>query len=373
VALSGTLDTMPLPDILQFLGLSRKTGVLHLECGTVRKALHFDLGVVSYCSSGSAKEYLGQHLLARTSLREPDLEHAFATQRATGKKLGQVLVELGLLEESEIESVLKHKVEDSIYELFTWKAGRFDFEDDATPTDEIPVRLDLQWQDLVMEGARRADEMARIREVIPGGHVRFNTHPENWPEGFPRTPGDKKLLDLVAEGLTVGEICPRFHSSDFDVLTRLRAMVEEKLVDVDAISLEEGRPLTRDETLRAATLLMQRGDLVEAYQVFREGATRFYEDSAFLAGLRSCETRLRKHFVMTTHDFTVVPQLAVSLEQLSTHPLSSKEAFVASRITGSWSVRSLIQLCPFDELDVLCILDSLRRQGLVDLRIPAGV
>ena len=50
----------------------------------------------------------------KNPITEAQLQHAFATQRATGRRLGEVLVELGMLTEAELLSVLRHKVEDSM-------------------------------------------------------------------------------------------------------------------------------------------------------------------------------------------------------------------------------------------------------------------
>ena len=371
MALSGSIETMPLPDILQFLGLGRKTGILRLESGTLRKEIVVEDGRAVFCSSGTPKEYLGQHLLARTALTEADLQRAFATQRATGRRLGEVLVESGHVTAAELEQILHNKVQDAMYEAFTWPSGRFEFEEGAR-ADDMPIRISLDWQDLVMEGARRSDEMGRIRALIPGPPVRFLSQWKSGPPGFPATPVDKKLLAFIDEGLSVGDMCARFHESDLDVLTRLKQLVEDGRIAVDPISLEEGRPLTRDDVTRRATELMERGDLVDAWETFREGARRFFDDNVLLAGLRTCETRLRRHYALTMSDLNAVPELRVTLDQLASHPLSSKQAYMVTRITGTWSVKSIVQLCPFEELEALTILSSLVRQGLVEIKAPAA-
>jgi hypothetical protein len=344
--------------------------VLQVEAGVQRKSLYVEDGRAVYCSSGNPKEYLGQHLLARTALTEADIERAFAAQRASGRKLGEILVEGGLISTAQLDAVLRHKIEDSMYELFTWTTGRFEFEAGVVPSAEMPVRLSIGWQDLVMEGARRSDEAERIRSVIPGPHVRFQARPKEWPPGFPSNPGDTKLIALIQEGLSVAEICPRFHSSDLDILTRLKAMVESGIIALDPVSIEDSRPLTRDEILRAATEFMQRGNLVEAWELLREAAAAYFDDNAIVAGMRSCELRLRKHFATTMSDFNAVPRLRLSLDQLAGHPLSSKQAYLVSRINGTWSVRSIMQICPFDETEVMCLIDSLVRQGLVEMKAP---
>lgn len=370
MALSGDIETMPLADVLQFLGLARKTGILRLELGRVRKQIYLEDGRAVFCSSGGAKEYIGQHLLARTSLTEQDLDRALALQRESGRKLGEIIVTTGLLTQADLDSVLRHKVEDSIYDVFTWSGGRFEFEEAALSDDDMPVRLSLGWQDIVMEGARRSDEMVGIRAVVAGPHVRLHARPERFPPDFPRTSGDKKIIDLVGEGLTAGDICAHFHASDFDVMSRLKVLVESGVLDVDAASLENGRPLTRRDVLRVGTERMERGDLVAAWETFRDGAEQFVGDEGILSGLATCEQRLRRMFAATMGDFSAIPVLRVTLEHLATQPLSSKQAFVATRITGDWSVRSIAQVCPFDEIEALCIIDSLVRQGLIELKIP---
>ena len=373
MSLTGNIETMPLPDVLQFLGLGRKSGVLRIESPTGRKQLYLEDGRAVYCSSGSAKEYLGQHLLARTHLTEADLERAFRLQKESGRRLGEVLVDHGFLTASQIDMVLRKKVEDCVYELFTWDVGRFVFEEGAPPEEDIPLRLSLDWQDLIMEGARRSDELAVIRDVIPGDHVRFRSVRDRFPAGFPRTGGDQRLIQLVEEGCSVGEICPRFHVSDFDILSRLAALVREGLLAVDEVSIEEGRLLGRDELLRCGTRFLEKGHLTEALEIFREGAKRFFEDAAMVEGLRACERRLHKHFLAQTANMLAVPVLRGGGEELLKAPLDAKQAFVATRINGSWTVKSIVQICPFDEMEVLCILDGLVRQGLIEMRIPAAV
>ena len=93
MSLTGNLETMPLPDILQFLGLGRKTGVLSIDSPIGKKLLVVEGGEAIFCSSNGPKEYLGAHLLARTPLKEADLERAFRLQRESGRRLGEVLVD----------------------------------------------------------------------------------------------------------------------------------------------------------------------------------------------------------------------------------------------------------------------------------------
>lgn len=358
---------MPLPDILQFIGMGEKTGTLRLTCAPARKELHFEGGVAVCCSSNNPKEYLGQHLLARTSLTEADLEAAFRAQRQSGQPLGRVLVEQGRLTEDELDRVLARKIEDAMYEAFTWSEGEFEFVEGELDPRAVPIRVPIDWQNLIMEGARRADEMGRIRQAIPGDGARFDVHPDRFPPGFPKSGGDKKLLHLAGRGLSAGDICARFHLSDFDVLSRLADLCQRGLISVDAESTAASSGPDRNETLELGSRLLSEARLLEALQLFQTGLERFPGDRSFETGLAKVKHELEHAF---SEPEGVVPELAASLDELTDAGLDSKQAFVISRVNGQWSLRSIAQICPFDELDVLATLHELCRRGLVRVERP---
>ena len=71
--LFGTLKTMSLPDLLQWLGASRKTGTLQVESNRVRKCIMFKDGQIYGCSSDDPPERLGHFLLSRGKITEDQL------------------------------------------------------------------------------------------------------------------------------------------------------------------------------------------------------------------------------------------------------------------------------------------------------------
>jgi hypothetical protein len=369
VSLTGNIQTMPLPDVLQFLGLGRKSGVLDVESGSHRKQVVFEDGLIVFCTAGSPKEYLGQHLLARTSLDEADVAEAFRVQAERGCPLGEVLVAMGKISTGEVETVLSRKIEDSLYDLFTWKSGHFIFDERPAPRELVPVRLALGWQDVVLEGARRADEMQRIAEVIPGQHVRLLVDRTKFSPGFPKSGGDKKLVELLEQGLSVGDVCPRFHASDFDILNRLSHLVRHGILAVDPASLTQARR-SPAQTVRDGLILAQAGHVGEALGLLRDGLRELPEDRTLAEALRAVEAKLRAEFTASGTDLDAVPRLARPVEELDGTRLTSKQGFVLSRINGTWNVRSIAQICPFDELEVLAILDGLVRERMVTLETP---
>jgi hypothetical protein len=62
--------------------------------------------------------------------------------------------------------------------------------------------------------------------------------------------------------------------------------------------------------------------------------------------------------------------LARRVETLTTEHLSPAEFFLLSRIDGSWDVKSIIQITPLREVDVLRTLKKMREKGVIDLKDP---
>jgi len=372
VSIRGDLKTMPLPDILQFIGLGRKTGVLSVECGLRRKRIAFEDGRAIFCASGDVKEHLGQHLLARTTLTERQLTDALLEQQATGRRLGEVLVTRGLLSEKDLETVLARKVADSLYDLFTWTRGAFSFAEGPVPPELQPIRVDMDCQDLVMEGARRSDELARIQELVPGTHVRFSCRRDRFPPGFPRTAGDQRLVELADSGCRVSEMLPRFHTSDFAILARLAQLVAQGVLVVEQDSLGPEAADQPQDFLEQSSDLVASGDFANALEVLCTGIARHPANTELATAHREVSERLRAAFESKHGGTDAVPRLARPLEQITSVVLDSKQAFVVSRVNGQWSVRSIAQICPFDEIEVLATIQRLVARGLLVIEVPAG-
>src|SRR6476620_7428797 len=161
MSLKGSLDTMALPDLLQWLGAARKSGVLVLTKGSVSKRLFLDAGLVTGSNSNDPADYLGQFLLSYGKITEEQLRDALESQQGSSDYLGTHLVRMGALSHNELMRMLSLKTEETIYSLFGWERAQFDYQDGVQDPNPFPVALRIE--DILLKGTRRFDEMARIR------------------------------------------------------------------------------------------------------------------------------------------------------------------------------------------------------------------
>jgi len=177
MSLVGNLEDLSLPDILQIVSLSRKSGILMLEREGQQGKIIIRQGRVIQTISPRQGKTLGELLTARGLLRPDDLKKALEIQR-TGEVrelLGDILVQLKFIDEATLEKVVTEQIEDAIVFFLSWREGTFSFElaeikgrgeFSVDPQAFILDRgIDTQW--LVLEGTRMIDERSRDRGAVP--------------------------------------------------------------------------------------------------------------------------------------------------------------------------------------------------------------
>jgi hypothetical protein len=169
MALKGTLGDFSLSDILQLIGLQRKTGVLVLSRDDVQVSIGFEGGRVVHAESSdrTIEQRVGQLLVRIGKLTEARLDHALEIQQQTLQRIGQVLVERGWTDRESLQRQLRLQVSETIFELFRWQDGEYDFRPDAEVDYDRQLMTPIPCEQLIMEGAQMADEWPHIERVIP--------------------------------------------------------------------------------------------------------------------------------------------------------------------------------------------------------------
>lgn len=130
MAFIGRLDGLTVPDILQILGLLRKTGKLTLTRLGSSGMILFRMGEMIFAHSDSVHDLLGTALIRENSLTETALKTALETQHFSPewRRLGGILVEKGLSTPHVVSRAVQHQIERVLLEFLTWETGFFRFE-----------------------------------------------------------------------------------------------------------------------------------------------------------------------------------------------------------------------------------------------------
>ncbi|MCP3977935.1 MAG: DUF4388 domain-containing protein [bacterium] len=229
--LNGSFKTIPLPDLMQWVGGARKTGTLQVERNRITKLILFEDGQVVGCSSDDPPERLGQFLINRGKITEDQLREALDLQEISGKHLGTILVDMETISAEDLSSHLEAKAEEIIYSLFEWDEAAFRFiEGQSDPANVFPIRVGVQ--DVLLRGLKRFDEMSLIREVFPNNGVILRPTKRKPPDAVFENKMARRIYELVNDDRTVAEILLHAHGSEYAVLKFLYDLHEGRYVAI---------------------------------------------------------------------------------------------------------------------------------------------
>jgi hypothetical protein len=380
--LEGSLLTMSLPDLLQWASRGQKTGTLLVRDERVSKKIHFLAGLIIGSSSTDPGDYLGQVLLSEGLISEDQLREAMELQARTKIMLGRLLVQKGCVSEERVAAVLRHKAEETIYSLFLWNDGTFEFhEGELPPADQ--VRIKVQVEEVLLEGIRRYDTSRKIRELLPDNDLVLAKTSVPLPADIAAKAFPNRIYSLVDGRRTVDDIILEAHSSEFNVCQVLYILVQRGYAapiagaprpaarPAAAAGADGGAPGPQLEpVLREVRACMTRGEAEEALTLL---------ESAHEAGLRSSELsalgeEVERYYVERAYRHYLppgkVPVLKRPIESLVDEALSPAEMFLVSRVNGSWDLRAIVSISPLREVEALRALKRLRERGVIDLVDP---
>ena len=107
-----------------------------------------------------------------------------------------------ILAEDDLRRALKAKAEETIYDLFLWPSGQFEFREGEFP-ENIHITFETPVTPVILEGIRRVDEWQRIRTVFSSMDTTFKAivQPAAVPDAV-----DRQLLGFAAAGRSLAEM-----------------------------------------------------------------------------------------------------------------------------------------------------------------------
>ena len=383
--LSGDFGTMPLRDLVVYLGNRRASGTLTTESRGVRKVVLLAEGMIVNASSNRPREFLGQFLINMGQLSEDQFARAYQSQQSTQVMLGKILVQEGIVSETAVTNALNLKFRETLLSAFAWTEGSFAFEPREIPKEAgLAVSVDLL--DIAREGEFRETAWQAIRAVFPSGLVRLAVRRENLAETPAPGTIDARLFQLIEDGASVDEIVLALHATDFYLYQRLYALYRLEALEVLEVLPEArlsddvltpqtpqvmGDESSAEEILAHAQNFFEAGNLEDSATLAR----RAYEMSATgisTAFLRQVESALTAQLRTELTEDERVPQLRVAPMRLKTLPLTAPERYLLSRIDGLRTVRAIIQVSPIHELDALRYFRGFVTNNLVALEASSA-
>src|SRR5256886_3800627 len=124
MAIKGSLKEASLPGVLQLLALGQKTGCLSIADRSNFGYIYFDKGRICYASIVNRRDRLGDILVKHQKITSNPPDGAIHRQSKEGdKKVGEILVGLGVISQEDLERDMRGQVEDMGVYLFHLTQG----------------------------------------------------------------------------------------------------------------------------------------------------------------------------------------------------------------------------------------------------------
>lgn len=245
----GRIGSDGVAELLLELGDRAFTGVLRLFGPREEGALHLREGRVVFATTREPEMSLLVHLLRRGVISDTDHEAALR-RLLTGKRIGALLAERGVLASGEVERFVREQVAEVACRLARFQDGEYTLEQEL-PSDE-PVTLDWSVEDLIVAALESTESFRPVWNALGGLEAVFRLRPE-YLERLDRMRLRTLAWEIVSalrEDRTLREILAGRAEPDYDVCRMVHALERVRVLerapapieDSDAPFLEEQRP-----------------------------------------------------------------------------------------------------------------------------------
>lgn len=250
--LQANLRDISATQVLNLVNLAKKSGMLTVYeavdvegekdamdqvkqvAGSERCKVAFKAGKLIYASMGGQEGDLVSVLNKAGKLT--DNQAKVIRQRAKGgsdKALALLLINANYVSQQDIITSIQQHTLDVVYNMLTWKAGPFRFDDDVMPSgDRILVPIDLE--NVIIQATRKIKEHDKLIQEIPDLNValRFPENPKEVFKGIHLSVEEWRVVSFVTPKNSIKQIAKANNMSDMEIRRVVYGLVMAGLVKV---------------------------------------------------------------------------------------------------------------------------------------------
>ncbi len=241
MALEGTLQDFALVDILQLVGMQRKTGTLTLARKEETITVLIQDGMVIWASPGDAifDETLGRILVRRGRINPQKWEEVRQSQVRSGQRLIPLLSSGQWISPKDLESVMQRQVLETLYRTLRWREGKYTFvaqpQVDTSRGQISPVGTET----ILLEAVRQIDEWPLVEQRLPSPDLVVQR--KGRLVDREKVPAESlEVLELVDGTRTAREVAELCDFGEFDTYKSITDLVAEGVLELERRTEKDG-------------------------------------------------------------------------------------------------------------------------------------
>lgn len=272
-----------LPNVLRKIDETGQTGTLMVEYEDKEIYIYLKDGLVRSLAFSDGKSILAESLRLFEKINKEMLRAVFFKQREMITSLLDALRNCDVVPDefktdAFLAGICGTQIEEELYIALGWKNVTCEFmtnelSEDLFELDLVNLPINIKFENVLMESARRKDEWVVIRKIIPSMHdilTKTDLEHKNLTEN------DKKILEEIDGKQDIGEIIEKVYFSDFQGIKIISDLVKEKIVRLKTVK----------EISQMAKLDSIRNDEVKSikiYELLESKEYKNYETISWLA------------------------------------------------------------------------------------------
>ena len=234
----------PFPRAVAALWHNEASGSLTISRHNIHKVILVVEGTPVFAESNKVEESLSAYLVGRGQLSEKAAYGAVAKSVATGRDVGDILVQMGLLQPNDLLTAMRRCSGACILDAFRWKNGELSF-DANLPDVSDRISLKMSPPALVLRGVSAFLSMDQIAGDIEfGPQQRFQLRPgllEEIPDLNLNTV-ERRVVEALWRPRTISELVESAVISDELAVRLLYALsVLELVADPETVATERAK------------------------------------------------------------------------------------------------------------------------------------
>jgi hypothetical protein len=225
---------LSITQLLNLIGLARKTGTLAFDTQEGQARLHFRNGHLIYATVNGQDIHLADILFQTGKITQEQAQAVRTVFSARSEKeLGALLVEMGYVSPDDILDGVRTFIRHNIHHLFTWSNGVYRFESNA-PSISGRITTSVDLEQIVAEGNQHSYELERLHQAVPDLDVelRLVEQREADAHGINLSGEEWRVVPLVGQpGNTIRQIAQRYGLNDTEIRRVVDGLLQAGLVE----------------------------------------------------------------------------------------------------------------------------------------------
>ncbi len=174
---SRSLDVFEFGTLLQVLAQSNKAGTLRVSSGSRLKLVSLEGGRITRILTARSRFRIGRILYNLGAVEIEELKEALGEIQSSEEPIGEALLARNLITQPELDAALEFQMVEELLDVFHWKDLDFEFYEGDTEQEGFAGTEDLtsvgaprDAQSLLLEVTRVLDETDKYRTATPSMH-----------------------------------------------------------------------------------------------------------------------------------------------------------------------------------------------------------